>query len=926
MNHPQPRIVAVAAALALGAMAAHAQTAVTPPDAAASAADTPAPETVVVTGIRASRQKSIEAKRNADSVVDVVTAEDIGKLPDKNIADAVQRLPGVNISKASAGEGGFSENDRVSIRGTDPSLTQTLVNGHSIATADWFIQSQVGTVGRSVSYSLLPSEITDQIVVHKSAQADLVEGGVAGAVDIHTRTALSFRQRFTAEATLQAFYNDLPDKTDPQASALLGWQNEARTFGAMLQLFSENRHERRDGQEFIGYGQIQGNPGDPDAPIVAAHPDLKGVYYPELVNATLLQHQRKRHGGMLDLEARPTPDWNLDLNGYSSHMAAPSYDTSFLANPASYIVAGVSPNDGYQVRNGTLVAATFPDATPLAGAVQPGVVDKIYRPYASSQTEYVDASAKYTPNERLTLSAQAGSTRAVGQTPGDMGYEAAWAVGGLQYTMHGLGQPAAVSFPGIDTTNFNDPAVFTNGAWNSVVRPTDKEQYGQLDAQWAIDSGIWETLKAGLRFANHERNVDWPADGTCSADTNPDCAAAKPDWNGQQYPGDFGHGLNLPPGYSSNYWQLDPSAVLAFENQYNPAQPSLRNWQSQFTVKERTAAVYLMADLAGAGWRGNAGVRVVHTHEDSLFYCLSGPAPCGSEDNDGSTPTPYSSYALLPDGTHVNETFYTPNSTGQSYVDVLPSANVKLDLSKTLVARFAVARTMTRPDYSALAPAPTLDDLALTGSFGNPDLKPIRSTNFDATLEWYYAPKALLSVGLFDMQMSSFVEFATTTQTLRNNTYNKNSNYVIAFPVNTRAVNRGVELGWQQPLPGNFGFDANATFSNGHTEDGGELYGSSRFTGNAEAYYENDRFSVRLAYTYRSKYLQGLVNAVPEHDAGVGSLAMSINYKISPHFTLTFDALNMNNPVLKEYGYNEDQPQAFYVNGRQYFLGLRMAL
>jgi iron complex outermembrane receptor protein len=922
----RPTPIAVAAALVLlgGANAALAQQ--QPPGGDTPPAATDETQTVVVTGIRASRQKSIAAKRNADAVVDVVTAEDIGKLPDKNIADAVQRLPGVNISKASAGEGGFSENDRVSIRGTDPSLTQTLVNGHSIATADWFIQSQVGTVGRSVSYSLLPSEITDQIVVHKSAQADLVEGGVAGAVDIHTRTALSFKKGFSAEGSLQAFHNDLPNKTDAQASLLLSWKNEAANAGAMVLLFKEDRHERRDGQEFIGYGQIQGNAGDPDAPIVAAHPDLKGVYYPELVNATLLQHQRKRRGGMLDIEVKPLDSLSVDLNGYTSHMAAPSYDTSFLANPASYILAGVSPNDGYVVRNNTLVSAQFPDATPFGGAVQPGVVDKIYRPYASSETRYVDLNAKFTPNEQLTVRGQLGATHALGQTPGDMGYEAAWATGGMLYAMNGLHAPAVVGFPGIDTTDFNNPAVFTNGAWNSVVRTTDKERYAQADAELALDHGIWESLKFGLRWASHERKVDWPADGTCSADTNPDCAAAKPAWSGQQYPPNFGRGLKPPPGYVHDYWQLDPNAVLAFENQFNPAQPSLRNWQSQFTVQERTLAGYAMLNFAGKGWRANAGLRIVRTKENSLFYCLSGPDPCGSENNDGSTPTAYSNYALLKDGTHVGETFFMPSASTQRYTDVLPSANLKLDLTKELVARFAIARTMTRPDYSALAPSPTLDDLALTGSFGNPDLKPIRSTNLDATLEWYFAPKALLSVGLFTMRMSSFVEFATTTQTLRNNTYNKNSDYAIAFPVNTKAHNSGVELGWQQPLPMGFGFNANATFSSGSTADGGELYGSSKFTGNAEAYYENDRFSVRLAYSYRSKYLVGLVNAVPQHDAAVGSLAASVNWKLTDRVSINFDALNINNPILKEYGLNEDQPQAFYVNGRQYFLGVRVSL
>lgn len=125
--------------------------------------------TVTVVGIRDSEAESLALKKDASSHVEIVTAEDVGKLPAKNVADTLQRLPGVNISSASASEGGFDENDRVSLRGTNPSMTQTLVNGHTVGTGDWFVLSQTSTVGRSVSYSLLPSEIVSEVVVHKSS-------------------------------------------------------------------------------------------------------------------------------------------------------------------------------------------------------------------------------------------------------------------------------------------------------------------------------------------------------------------------------------------------------------------------------------------------------------------------------------------------------------------------------------------------------------------------------------------------------------------------------------------------------------------------------------------------------------------------------------------------------------------------------------
>src|SRR6185312_12494476 len=171
-RHP----IAAAAALALASAFAPAQVLAQAADTAAapaSAASAPAAakedvQRVEVTGLRASLERSLAQKRNADSVVEVITADDIGKLPDKNVADAVQRLPGVNIASSAGGEGGFSENDRVSIRGTSPSLTQTLINGHAVASGDWFILDQQGVVGRSVSYSLLPSEIVKSVTVAKS--------------------------------------------------------------------------------------------------------------------------------------------------------------------------------------------------------------------------------------------------------------------------------------------------------------------------------------------------------------------------------------------------------------------------------------------------------------------------------------------------------------------------------------------------------------------------------------------------------------------------------------------------------------------------------------------------------------------------------------------------------------------------------------
>ena len=183
--------------------------------------------TVTVAGIRGALEQSLETKRDAKNHVEVITAEDIGKMPDKNVADSLMRLPGLNTSSASANEGGFDENDRVSMRGTNPSLTQTLMNGHMVSSGDWFVLNQSGTVGRSVTYTLLPSELVGRIVVHKSSEASLVEGGVAGSVDIQTRKPLDFANNITFSASIGEVYADSPNKWDPQLSAFFAAKNDA---------------------------------------------------------------------------------------------------------------------------------------------------------------------------------------------------------------------------------------------------------------------------------------------------------------------------------------------------------------------------------------------------------------------------------------------------------------------------------------------------------------------------------------------------------------------------------------------------------------------------------------------------------------------------------------------------------------------------
>jgi iron complex outermembrane receptor protein len=586
-------------------------------------------------------------------------------------------------------------------------------------------------------------------------------------------------------------------------------------------------------------------------------------------------------------------------------MSAVNFDHSYLANPQARLEGSYVPTN-FLVKNNTLVRADFGNAPndpndPGAPLQPPGLVDSIARPGAASESWYVDFTSKYRVSDKLFISTKLGTTRGLGNTPGDLGYESFLpSNGGLSYSMNGINGPAKVSFPGIDTADYN--AASLAGAWWAIVKVVDKETWAQADAELALDKGVFESAKFGVRLANHKREVHYPQNGGCGFG-NPDfpCPGTAP-WDGTLYPSNFGRGLGAPAGFFPPMWIQNPATVENFIK--TNGQLTEPYWPGQFSVDERTLAGYAMANLVGDKWRGNIGLRLVRTKQ-SVNYNVAGDQVHSPNFGD-----------------------YNPILDERTYNDALPSANFRFDLSKDLVGRVSVARTLTRADYSALAGAITsLDNITHSGTGGNANLKPVRSTNYDATLEWYFAPKSALTVGVFYMDMSSYVGYGTSTQMFANtNNAGAIEAYTITAPINVKAKNKGIELGWQQSLGNGFGFSTNYTYTHGRDSDGQPLVGSSKNTYNLEGYFENDTFSARVAYTYRSDYLVGLDRATTQYEAGVGNLAASVNYKINDRVSLQFDALNLNNPVLKYYGDNKDQPRAFYSNGRQFFFGVRVAL
>jgi iron complex outermembrane recepter protein len=882
----------------------------------ANSASTDTLQEVVVTGIRASVQQSIEAKRNATSVQEVITAEDIGKMPDKNVADSLTRVPGVTTSSASANEGGFDENDRVSMRGTNPSLTQTLINGHGVAAGDWFVLNQVQQVGRSVSYTLLPSELVSQVVVHKSSQASLIEGGVAGSVDIITRKPLDFKDPVTFQGSVGAVYAEKPDKTDGQYSLLGAWKNDANTFGVMAQGFYEARHLRRDGIEVLGYETIAAG-----SAIATARPDLSGVMYPGLIGAALFEQERKRKGGLIDFELAPNDSLTLDLSAFYSKLDAGNYNRNYLSWLTHFVGlgAGQAPAPGYVVRNNTLVQATF---TPVPGTFY-GVYDQISRPDESATSNFITLDGKYHVSDALTLVGQLGTSNGHGKTgTQDVSETLPGASNGAAFSLNGMGRGPDFSFGATDnSTPFpaGGPVDFgwIFGAQNVDVK--DDEDWAKLDAAYAIDNGSWQDLKFGARYQTHERSSHSAiAQGPTFAGPNGGgTSTANYPTTFTHYPGDFDtFGGNIP----TNIWFWSPEQLASYNG------PGLANrdplareyYQYAFEVEEKNSAAYVQAGFKGERWQANIGLRYVQTKEHAVTYTQV----------DASTPGAITTSAFGP---------FIGIPVDHTYNDVLPSANLKIDLTPDLVARFAATRTMTRADYSALGgftnltPPGTVGGTG-SGSGGNPDLKPIRSNNLDAGLEWYFAPRSLLSGGLFYMDLDNYVGFGSELKTYL--TYSSQFPngaevpYLLTVPVNAKGRVQGAELAYVQAFNENFGIQANYTYADGKQTSGvtngdDRLVGTSKNTYSASGWYENQRFSARVSYTYRSAFFSGLDRNSAFSQDEIGDLSASLQYTLNDMWSFSLDGQNLNNPTLKYYSLNKDQPRAFYKNGAQYYFTVR---
>lgn len=862
MNKRSTTLIGAAVTLALFQQAAFAQSQTT---------DRNEVEEVVVTGIRGSLRESVETKREATAIVDAISAEDMGKFPDKNAAESLSHVPGVNIDRQ------FGQGERVSIRGTDPSLNRTLLNGQTVASADWFI---LDSPGRTFNYTLLAPEIVSSLEVYKSPEARIDEGSIGGTVILNTRRPMDLPAG-TVRTSLDYAYNDRAEEGKPNYSALYSWKNDADTFGVLITALQSEEELSRHGIETFSYPSALAA-GFPAAS-VGNNPD---VVFPNAINSALFTQDRKRTSGTIGLQVKPSDSFELNLTGLYVKAEYDNYNQSRYA----FVGHGLSaPNaTNVQVSNGVVSSADFTNGLTLLDAISRR---------SEVETYAVDLKADWR-GDGWTSSATIGTTEADGGTQQQyfLEYEA---LGGFAYDIGN--ERASITFDNDPTAAASMPGI---GFGQSRQQPThDEEQYVQADFTHDLSWGAINQWQAGLKYREHKTDQQ-----ARLANINPTAFAGQglTNFAGGLTPGNMLSGADASADLE-NWMTVNRGSLERFvrgaplRNPFTQASvTSLPAFPAAaFSVEEEITSAYTQFDFKGEGFRGNIGVRYVMTDQTS-----NGSTAQGAPGN------------------------FVANSVSKDYNDWLPSFNFAFDLADDVMLRMSASRTIARANFSDLASFLELLDTVNSGNGGNPDLDPYQSSNFDVSGEWYLGEEGLVSLTFFYKDVRSFIVRQAADEEHFNILSGQVETYSVSRPRNGAGGEiRGSELTYQNNLFGDFGIQANYTYADGATDEGLEIPFSSKHTINLTPYYDNGTINARLTYGWRSKYFREIGrNGVAVTNDEYAQLDASFGYRLTDNIELTAQVLNMLDETHYEYGGQENMPLAIYKNGRRYFAGVRFSL
>jgi TonB-dependent receptor len=916
---------------------------------------------IVVTGIRGSLQRNLDAKREASGVVDVISSEDIGKFPDSNVAASLQRLPGVSIQR----DGVRGEANGVTIRGFGGDFNETLVDGRRLATA---------TGGRSIDFSTVGSDFIGALTVYKTPDVTVAANSIGATIDIAYPKPLDhpgFRLAASASGSIQNYSKRIV----PSGGLLISDSFADDSFGILASVIY-TRHDTRTNNVFVhGFPggryapcQLAGSTAatcNPSDDPTASPSDLKSIvgFFEQQYGAQQSYTKDERIDGRIAVQWQPSDDLLLTVdNNYSDQRI--NTDTFGF---------GIWFNQG-SLRNVKLDDNGVPLDFTQAGSQTDFTAgtDSNWR-----RTNQTGLNVKWDATQNLEIEADGSLSRSwlnpdgrVNGKGADVGY--GFGIGpALGIAITGDSDEVIPSLHSYGVSgNANRwadmSAIGSHVTVNIANKNTDTIKQGRLRAKWTQDdltlsiggSYVDDTFK--FRSANTFANNFWqaysgygPASGTTGGVAIPatlykgtvSTDGFIPGFGGTLPPTlinfsavayqDFLTGLGNPqattiPGY--NYGCCGTGFTGTFDVANDVG--SYRN------INEKTWSLFLSAkyktEIAGMPFHFNAGVR-----QESTKLASTGV---------GRLPTSITPSTTDPTLLTVNFGPSQEVTTRNSYSYLLPAVDMKLELTPKLVLRFDASRTLTRPTLNLLTPVLNIGSGqrvgALTADGGNPLLQPYLADNFDVAAEWYYQRNSYASVNFFLKNVSNFIVQGTQRQTI-NGVADPSTGQAAQFSVSQRvngpdATVRGVELALQHTFgDSGFGFIANGTFvetnkpydrsdisQSGFAVTG--LANSANFVG----FFDKYGFEFRAALNWRDEYLlqfgqvqnTGAFGAEPTFVNASTQVDLSASYQITENINVFGEALNITNETMSTHGRYNNQLLDVYGYGRRFTAGLRIKL
>lgn len=880
-----------------------------------AAADGSAEEEIVIQGIRGGLDRALNVKRSADSVVDAISAEDVGQYPDVNIAESIQRISGVQINRVR-GEG-----RSVNIRGLPANFTQTTLNGRILPNA-----SGDSAGSRTFDFSILPPEFVRTLSVYKSPTADLQEGGLAGTVDIRTPRPLDIGKRVIS-GSAQAQYETNSGKSSPRISGFYSDSFADNRLGLSLGL-SYTRRQPQTQNASMGFTTAKEGSG-------VAPADLNGdgtidrdltVRFPNQINYYQYDEDNQRLSGMASLQYQATDNLTLSLDGFYSRLKVEAVTNEFLqifANARNVVSARTELLDGLP----TVTQLRVTDLDMRGGGRFEDRVSKTYSLVGGLQYEHDGWEGS------LEASYASSKQHLDNLNIADI------AVGEAEFiTQPGSSLWTMLYHNGFDTARL-DPNSYRvaslNGAFNRDSSDRLWDVKGDISREFS-DQGLTR-FHLGVHYSdrkifqnNRALNISaakvselygglpaGPTPGSYSAAPFMQLiTAGKGSFLGS-YTGDaLFAGSWLASDTRSFIANLTDEQLIAAGNYTNDA-------TGITDVAEKTFSAYTRGDFSFGSLSGNLGFRVAHSKQSSVGVSPDLTAITVEPDAGNVTRVPASA----------------PITVVREYWDFLPSLNVKWQASDDLVLRFAASRTMTRPNLNQISPTTTANGTARSITRNNPYLEPFRANNLDATVEWYFNKDGLLGGSFFYKDLKSLIRTETTTQALpvtyiysNGDSVRSELNFTVNQLVNGSGVTvKGFELYYQHAfrfLPAPFdGLGAVANYTFIDNSDPTQLTAASRNNFNLTGYYEKGPIGARLSYSWRSGFLStaAVAPSLSQYTNAYGTLDGSINVKLSDRVSILLEAVNILDTD-ESVRFTNGLPQAYLDAGRRVFAGARFAL